>query len=100
MRLTKHSVMSIKEREDIEFFYNGIKYEGKEGDTVASALWNENVKALRTTEKESRGRGIYCGIGNCYDCRVYINGRGLIRSCLTPLQKGMEISSERDVSTR
>lgn len=97
MRITNHSVMNIKEKKDITFTFNGKQYTGKEGDSVAVALWSEKVRVLRTTEKEKKGRGIYCGIGNCYDCRVYINGRGLIRSCLTPLQQDMQIDSERDV---
>lgn len=92
--------MKIKEKKDIIFTYDGKQYKGKEGDTVGVALWSENVKALRTTEKENNRRGIYCGIGNCYDCRVYIKGKGLIRSCLTPLQNDMEIRSEREVNSK
>ncbi|MFD2130448.1 (2Fe-2S)-binding protein [Pseudogracilibacillus auburnensis] len=94
MRIQKHPVMKIIEKEDVEFIFNDTKIIGKKGDSLASALWANGMKTLRQTEKENNSRGIYCGIGNCYDCRVYLQGSGMVRACITPIKSGMEFYSE------
>jgi predicted molibdopterin-dependent oxidoreductase YjgC len=38
-------------------------------------------------------RGIYCGIGACYECRVHVEGRGVVLSCVTPVEPGMQITT-------
>jgi len=94
MRIKKHPIMDINKQENVEFLFNDKKIVGKSGDSLAAALWASNIKTLRTTEKGNKNRGIYCGIGNCYDCRVYLKGKGLIRACITPINSGMEFYSE------
>lgn len=97
MRLKKHPVLKIQDKQNIPFKFNDQIYHGKEGETIAVSLWSEGVKVLRKSERSKTSRGIYCGIGNCYDCRVHIKGRGLVRSCLTPVEPGIEVVSEREV---
>lgn len=94
MRIKQHPVLEITEKENVEFLFNDMKIIAKESDTVASALWANSIKTLRQTEKDQKGRGIYCGIGNCYDCRVYLKGSGMVRACITPVRNGMEFYSE------
>lgn len=94
MRVEQHPVLKIKNRENIEFMFNDKKMVGKDGDSLASALWANNIKTLRKTEKHSKNRGMFCGIGNCYDCRVYLKGKGLVRACITPIKNGMEFYSD------
>ncbi len=99
MRIKQHPIININKQEDIEFLFNDIKIVGKSGDTLAAALWANNIKTLRSTEKGNNNRGIYCGIGNCYDCRVYLKEKGLVRACITTIRSGMEFYSEDKETT-
>lgn len=94
MRVTNHPVLKDKPAEKtVNINFNGAAYEAYEGDTVASALLAHKIKRLRRHEESGNGRGIYCNIGHCYECRVKIDGR-VERACLTPVRDGMEISPE------
>ena len=38
--------------------------------------------------------GLFCGIGQCNDCVVVVNGQPGVRSCVTPLQAGMKVETQ------
>src|SRR5439155_775857 len=38
-------------------------------------------------------RGLYCGIGVCQECRVLVDGVGVVRACVTPVTAGMTVST-------
>src|SRR4051794_25130940 len=52
--------------------------------TVAGALYAAGIHTWRTTRFQQRPRGIFCGIGACYDCLVTIDGVANQRACVTP----------------
>jgi predicted molibdopterin-dependent oxidoreductase YjgC len=62
------------------------------GETVAGALTAAGRRVLRHTERTGAPRGVFCGIGMCFDCLVTIHGMGLVRSCMVPVQPGMQVS--------
>ncbi|MFF7352136.1 (2Fe-2S)-binding protein [Streptomyces filipinensis] len=64
------------------------------GQTAAAALWAAGVTAWRSTRGTGRPRGVFCGIGVCFDCLVTVNGRANQRACLVPLQPGDEIRTQ------
>lgn len=35
-------------------------------------------------------RGLYCGMGVCFECLVSVDGRR-VRACLTPVREGMMV---------
>ena len=55
------------------------------GQTVAAALWAAGVTSWRSTRAQGRPRGVFCGIGVCFDCLVTVNDRPNQRACLVPL---------------
>jgi len=60
--------------------------------TVAAALQLEGEQAgWRTTRRESEPRGLFCGIGVCYDCLATVNGRRGVRTCLVEVAEGMDV---------
>lgn len=63
------------------------------GKSVGAALVDAGVRSWRTTRKASRPRGLFCGIGVCYDCLVTVDGAANQRACLTPARPGMRVSS-------
>ncbi|HBV96764.1 MAG: hypothetical protein JL50_15710 [Peptococcaceae bacterium BICA1-7] len=84
-----------REGDQITFTFNGLSYQGLAGEPIAAALLANGVRTLRHHEKSGKPRGIYCGIGHCYECRVTVDGVPGVRACLTPLKEGMEVMSER-----
>jgi hypothetical protein len=52
------------------------------GQTVGAALMAAGIRSWRTTRVERRPRGLFCGIGVCFDCLVVIDGRPNQRACL------------------
>ncbi|QIK64286.1 (2Fe-2S)-binding protein [Leucobacter viscericola] len=60
------------------------------GASVAAALLASGRPAWRTT-RDGKPRGLFCGIGVCFDCIVEIDGESGQRACMIPLREGMEI---------
>jgi D-hydroxyproline dehydrogenase subunit gamma len=52
------------------------------GQTLAAALLAAGHRELRQTRFGSRPRGVYCGIGVCFDCLMVVNGNTSQRACL------------------
>lgn len=70
---------------------NGHTYAAFEGETVHAALLAAGYRILRKTPKAGHPRGIFCGMGVCYDCLVTIDGVPNQRACMTQVMNGMEI---------
>lgn len=101
MRIKSHPIVQIRISRDVSFSFNCQEIVGKNGDTIASALWANNIKTFRHSEKLGEGRSMYCGIGNCYECRVHVKDRGMVKACITPISEGMLVFSDEreDVSS-
>jgi aerobic-type carbon monoxide dehydrogenase small subunit (CoxS/CutS family) len=63
------------------------------GETVAGALLASGQRAWRRTA-QGEPRGLFCGMGICFDCTVTVDGIPNVRACLTPVSDGMEITTE------
>jgi predicted molibdopterin-dependent oxidoreductase YjgC len=69
---------------------NGQPISARHGQTVAAALLAAGRRVFRQTES-GEPRGLFCGMGVCFDCLVTINGLSEQRACMTPVQPGMQI---------
>ncbi|SDG71954.1 2Fe-2S iron-sulfur cluster binding domain-containing protein [Sinosporangium album] len=74
-----------------------IDFEGRPvpvvaGQTIGAALHAAGIAGWRTTRVGGRPRGLFCGIGVCFDCLVTVDGRTSVRACLTPARPGDEVS--------
>jgi predicted molibdopterin-dependent oxidoreductase YjgC len=63
------------------------------GETVATVLLAEGHLAMRTTV-EGSPRGVFCGMGVCFDCLVVVDDRPNTRACMTFVQAGMRIARQ------
>lgn len=63
------------------------------GQSVGAALTEAGIRSWRTTRKEHRPRGLFCGIGICYDCLITVDDQPNQRACLTPVRRGMRLTS-------
>jgi predicted molibdopterin-dependent oxidoreductase YjgC len=69
--------------------FAGRTLQARDGQTVAAALTAAGVRSWRTTRRGARPRGLFCGIGACFDCLLTIDGRPAQRACLVPVRDGM-----------
>lgn len=92
-RISEHPVLGPLSEKGISFEFNGTSFPAIEGDSVASALLASNVRTLRYSHQGKEPRGIYCGIGHCYECRVTVDGAASVRACITPVVDGMIVES-------
>ena len=91
-RLKEHPILGTYEKgEKVKFYYDGKPLEGYKGEPIAAALMAAGVKVHRYTAKQHKPRGIYCAIGRCTDCVMVVNGEPNVRTCITPLEEGMDI---------
>lgn len=93
-RIVDHPVLGhLEDQEMITFTFDGKKYTGCTGDTIASALLVNGIRKLRVHEESGAPRGIYCNIGHCFECRLTVDHKPGIRACMTELKEGMMIES-------
>ncbi|WP_372629274.1 (2Fe-2S)-binding protein [Cohnella sp.] len=92
-RINDHPILGKKtQRDSVNFSFNGKPMAGYRGEPIAAALLAAGIRTLRKHEESGNSRGIYCAIGHCMECRLQVQGKGIVRSCLTPLEEGMQIS--------
>jgi predicted molibdopterin-dependent oxidoreductase YjgC len=76
------------------FTMDGRDVPYREGQSVAAALVGTGQSAWRTTRVAGRPRGLFCGIGTCYDCLVTIDGWPNQRACLVVARPGLAVTTQ------
>ena len=98
-RIKNHPILGeTPKRKKVTFSYDGKLLEGYEGEPIAMALKAAGVMVHRYTQKEHQPRGIFCAIGRCTDCVMIVNGKPNVRTCVTPLEAGMQVQTQYGVS--
>ncbi|SFI59681.1 (2Fe-2S)-binding protein [Amycolatopsis sacchari] len=78
----------------MRFSFQGEEIEAEDGQSVGAALIAAGRRSWRTTRRGGEPRGIFCGIGVCFDCLVVVNGRPNQRACLTEPREGDRIEPQ------
>ncbi len=91
-RITKHPILEIPKRKDVEFTWNGETLTGYEGEMIASALIANDIHVFGHHAKDNSPQGMFCANGQCSQCLVVTNGLS-VKSCMTPLKAGMAVES-------
>ena len=100
-RITEHPILGeTPEGRVVNFTYDGQPLQGIEGEPIAAALRVAGVMVHRYTKKRHEPRGVFCAIGRCTDCVMIVNGKPNIRTCITPLEEGMEIKTQYGTSDK
>jgi len=63
------------------------------GESVATVLLSEEIVAMRTTTV-GEPRGVFCGMGVCFDCLVVVDDKPNTRACMTWVKDGMNIRTQ------
>ncbi|MEO6501592.1 MAG: (2Fe-2S)-binding protein [Jatrophihabitantaceae bacterium] len=77
-----------------EFTFDDRDIAFVEGQTVGAALINAGIYSWRVTRRRETRRGLFCGIGVCYDCLISVNGTPNQRACQLPAAAGMTVTTQ------
>lgn len=75
---------------------DGAAMTGVAGQSIAGVMMANDTLELRRTVSD-RPRGVFCGIGVCFDCLVEVNGLGDVRACQRKAHEG-DIVNTRQAS--
>ena len=76
------------------FTFDGRRIHHRPGQTVGAALVEHDILAWRTTRHDGRPRGLFCGIGVCFDCLVTVDGIPNQRACVVLADEVEEITTQ------
>ena len=83
------------ETDEVEIRFEDRAIRAQSGDTVAAALLAAGESGFREISRGGQRRGPYCMIGNCFECRVEIDGRPNQQACMWRVRDGMQIERQR-----
>jgi aerobic-type carbon monoxide dehydrogenase small subunit (CoxS/CutS family) len=78
---------------------DGMPVDALAGQTVAVVLHGLGQTSWRTTRRAGRPRGIFCGIGVCFDCLIVVNGLPDVRACQRLVADGDVITTQYGVQS-
>ena len=85
---------NIETTNKIKFEFEGKILYAFPGDSIAASLTSYGIIDLRLTSSGDP-RGIFCGMGVCYDCLVEVDGNQNQRACMTKVKDGMRIFKQK-----
>ncbi len=89
-RIREHPILSIPERKEIPFYWQGSLLEALEGETISAALFAHGIRIFGHHAKDQSPQGIFCANGQCAQCMVLADGQP-VKSCMHLVQAGMRI---------
>jgi predicted molibdopterin-dependent oxidoreductase YjgC len=92
-RLPGHG--EVERGEQVTLTVDGRELEAHLGETVAGALMAAGIRTFRETFRRRLPRGLYCGMGVCYDCLVVVDGRPNTRACMVYVADGMKVELQK-----
>lgn len=101
MRVVNHPILGEDPvAELVHIVIDGQRCTAKKGEVIAAALLANGHRTHRLTAKRHEPRGIYCGIGQCTDCVMTVNGVPNVRTCITEVAEGMVIETQEGYGKR
>jgi predicted molibdopterin-dependent oxidoreductase YjgC len=95
MRVIQHPILGPQDAKAfVTVTVDGQPYQAIPGEAIAALLMANGIMIHRHTSKRHEPRGVYCGIGQCTDCVMTVNGRPNVRTCITPVEEGMRIETQ------
>lgn len=77
----------------VNLTFDGTPITAAAGQSLGAALIDAGIRSWHTTRHGGRPRGLFCGIGVCFDCLVTVDGHPNQRACLVPIREGMLVES-------
>jgi len=95
-RIRRHPILEFDTgRARVHITVNGRQVEAFAGEPIAAAILAAGIRVFRRTARLDSPRGVYCAIGRCTDCVMTVDGTPSVRTCVTPVEDGMVVESQR-----
>jgi D-hydroxyproline dehydrogenase subunit gamma len=78
---------------------DGAPLTGVAGQTIAGVLLAAGRRSWRQT-RSGAPRGVFCGIGVCFDCLVTVNETPDVRACRRRAQNGDVVTTQSRTPAR
>lgn len=97
IKKTSDMLPAVQRGKPVNITVDGKPIEAFQGETVAAAMLAAGIRTFNKSHKHKQPRSLYCGMGVCYECLVTINGVHAQRACVTQVEEGMVIETEREL---
>jgi aerobic-type carbon monoxide dehydrogenase small subunit (CoxS/CutS family) len=85
---------AVRRGDPFDIDVNGERVVAYPGETIAAALLAAGKYCLRTSRLLHSPRGLFCGMGICYECRMIVNGQPNVPVCITLAQPGCRVQTQ------
>ena len=100
-RVENHIVLEEQKPTHMEqIVVDGKNVLAREGEPILAALLANGIRINRYTSKRGEPRGLFCGIGQCTDCAMVVDGMPNVRTCITPVRDGMTVQTQNGLDGR
>ena len=93
--IQKHPILEFEHGKEVSFSFDGKELKGFEGEPIAVALTANGVRVFTDSPVMKRPRGFFCAIGKCSSCFMTVDGVPNVRTCVTPLEAGMKVETQK-----
>lgn len=88
---------SVSRGKEVTLLIDAKEVTAFEGESVASVMMLEDKVAMRTTTT-GQPRGVFCGMGVCFDCLVIVDDVPNTRACMTWVRDGMKVQTQKGLT--
>ncbi|MEY7970589.1 (2Fe-2S)-binding protein [Saccharomonospora xinjiangensis] len=85
--------MDDRDIDVVEVTVDGRPIRAQAGQSLGAALVTNGITAWRATRVGGRPRGLFCGIGVCFDCLITVDGERGQRACCVQVADGMRVET-------
>ncbi|HEU4806858.1 MAG TPA: (2Fe-2S)-binding protein [Homoserinimonas sp.] len=73
---------------------DGDQLSGVAGQSIAGVILANERLSFRRTSVHDKPRGVFCGIGVCFDCLVVVDGIEDVRACQRRARDGDVVTTQ------
>ncbi len=81
----------LQRGEPFDILVDGRAISAYPGESVAAALLAAGLLDLRADSSRALPRGVFCGMGACFNCLVTVDGVPNVRSCAERVRPGQRV---------
>jgi NADPH-dependent 2,4-dienoyl-CoA reductase/sulfur reductase-like enzyme/Fe-S-cluster-containing hydrogenase component 2/bacterioferritin-associated ferredoxin len=90
-RIHEHPILPAAPDADVPFSWENRPFRARQGETIASALFANGVRAFGHHPKDGAPQGIFCANGQCAQCTVVADDLP-VKACMTLVSAGMRVA--------
>ncbi len=93
-RIQEHPILDFKRGKEFYFDFEGKKVKAYNGETIAAALYADDLRKFTESKLLERPRGFFCAIGKCSSCIMRVDGIPHVRTCVKLAEENMKVERQ------